>query len=115
MRFGDAVTDAERGVLDHVARAAAARRAHPALRRGARRPLVADRERFAFAKTYFGDAALVAIRRGGADAVFDLDVAPDLADGTVIRDALGSGLSATVEAGRVRFALPPLSSVILTP
>lgn len=128
MRFGDRVSAAERGLLEHVGRAAAARRAHPAIRRGVRRPLLAETERLAFLKTHFGDAALTALRRGGggggdgADAAaFDLEVGPDLADGTVLVDALGGAdaagapLRARVEGGRIRFTLPPLSSAILVP
>ena len=100
----------QKGVRKHFAAAAHLRSHHPALRYGNRRLLVADKNRYAFARRHFQDAALCAWNRGAEPAAFDLDVAPELADGNY-RDAF-SGKTVTVKSGKATFALDPSRSAI---
>ncbi len=114
MRFGDDVMAPERSVMDHVARLTAARRAHPALSRGPRRSLLVERDRYAYLRTWFGDASVSAWNRSNAPKTFTLDVAPDLTDGTVLRDVTGGAVEnrAVVSGGRLVFDAKPMSSVL---
>ena len=99
---------AQKSVRTQFSKAALARQAHPALRYGSRRALVAEGDRYAFVRRHLGDAVLCVWNRGKNPAEFDLDVAPELPDGDYI-DVLG-GMEIEVEDGEAEFDLPPLSS-----
>jgi hypothetical protein len=61
-------------------------------------------------------AAVVAFNTGDRPEALDVAAGPaGLADGVRLVDGLGSGVTATVEAGRLRFTMPPGSSVVLQP
>jgi glycosidase len=99
--------DAQKSVRENFIKDANLRRAHPALRYGNRRPLVAEGDRYAFVRRHLGDAVLCVWNRGENPAEFEIDVAPELPDGNYI-DALG-GMEIEVEDGEAEFDLPPLS------
>lgn len=102
------LNDAQKSVRTHFAKVAKLRHAHPALRYGSRRALIAEGDRYAFVRRHLGDAVLCAWNRGKTPAEFEVEAAPELPDGTYT-DAL-SGLEIEIEGGEVEFELPPLSS-----
>jgi len=110
MRWGGDVTTEENAVRDHVSKVARVRHDHPALRYGSRRALVSEHDRYAFVRAHLGDAVLAVWNRGGGEGGFDLQVGPELSDGTYT-DAL-SGEKITVRDGRTSFRLPPMKSAL---
>lgn len=105
------LTAPQRAVREHFQKAAAARKAHPALRYGSRRALLATENQYAFARRYFDDAVLCAWNRSEAPANLTLDVAPEFADGPVTD--LFSGRDYEIQSGKLRIELPPRSSAFL--
>jgi len=101
---------AQKSVRSHFRTVANFRTAHPALRYGSRRLLVADQDRYAFVRRHLDDAVLAVWNRGNAPATFEVNVAPEMADGTY-RDAL-SGRTIQVVSGRTAFSLTPASSAL---
>jgi glycosidase len=99
---------AQKSVRTHFAKVAKLRHAHPALRYGSRRALIAEGDRYAFVRRHLGDAVLCAWNRGKTPAEFEVEAAPELPDGAYT-DAL-SGLEIEIEGGEAEFELPPLSS-----
>lgn len=111
MMPSDAQLDAgQKSVRSHFSAAANFRAAHPALRYGSRRLLVADRDRYAFVRRHLDDVVLAAWNRGSTPARFEAGVAPEMADGTY-RDAL-SGQVIEVVSGRATFELAPARSAL---
>jgi glycosidase len=100
--------DAQKSVRENFIKVANLRRAHPALRYGNRRPLVAEGDRYAFVRRHLDDSVLCVWNRGKSEARFEVDVAPEMPDGTY-RDAL-SDLAIEVKNGKAYFNLPPLTS-----
>jgi len=100
----------------HVRTLLRLRQETPALRRGKTVNLhVADRS-WAYARVLEGRAVVVAINTDGAEATLDLPAAPlGLADGTRLRDRVGSLGEGTIEGGRLRLTLPPGSSGVFVP
>ncbi|HBW47966.1 TPA: hypothetical protein DEF17_08590, partial [bacterium] len=110
-RFGESVTAGEQKVMDFVSTLAKARRKHPALRYGARRALLVERDRYAFLKHYFGDAEVIAWNRSSTAEEMNLKVAPEIEDGTELIDILdNSHRSVRVENGAIKFTLEPMRS-----
>jgi len=93
------------------------RRATPALRRGETRNLLVADKTWVYARVLEGEKpAVVAFNTGERAEAVDVAGAPaGLADGARLADGLGSGVTATVEAGRLRLTLPPGTSVVLQP
>jgi glycosidase len=110
MRWDAEVTADEAGVREHFRKVAAVRNAHPALRYGSRRPLVAAGDRYAFVRAHLGDTVLAVWNRGPGVTEFNLEVAPEMADGTY-RDGI-SGEEIKVEGGRAVFKLPGMRSAL---
>jgi len=106
------LTSGETAVREHFSKAAAARRAHPALRYGSRRALVAEGDRYAFVRAHLGDSVLAVWNRGGSQSDFDLMVGPEMPDGSY-RDALSDRII-EVKDGRAKFKLAPMSSALFT-
>jgi glycosidase len=93
------------------------RRDTPALRRGATRNLhVADKS-WVYARVMDGAVpAIVAFNTGDKPETIDVAAAAaGLADDARVTDRLGSGLEASVTAGRLRLTLPPRTSAVLLP
>jgi glycosidase len=110
-------TPDEQAVFARVKALLQLRRQAPALRRGATRNLHVADKAWVYARVLDGSKpAVVAFNTG--DRSEDLDVAAGPAgrvDGARLADGLGSGVTATVEAGRLRLTMPPASSVVLQP
>ncbi|MFM8364195.1 MAG: alpha-amylase family glycosyl hydrolase [Verrucomicrobiota bacterium] len=102
------LNDAQKSVRTHFEKVAKLRRAHPALRYGNRRPLVAEGDRYAFIRRHLDDTVLCVWNRGKAEATFEVGVAPEMPDGTY-RDAL-SDRTIEVKNGKTNFQIPALSS-----
>lgn len=98
----------QKDVRAHFAQVATLRHAHPALRYGNRRPLIAEGDRYAFVRRHLDDAVLAVWNRGKSEAGFSMNVAPEMPDGTYT-DPLG-GHTITVKDGQTDFLLPSLSS-----
>jgi cyclomaltodextrinase len=94
-----------------------ARRAHPAMGRGGRLPLLADKEVLVFAKVSPEETVLVGVNLGSAPRALDLDVAGMsglLPKGTRLAPVVGgAGAEVAAETGRLRWSLPPLSTSIV--
>lgn len=103
--------DAQKSVRSHFEKLGQIRHAHPALRYGNRRPLIAEGDRYAFVRRHLDDAVLCVWNRGKTEATFHLEVAPELPDGTY-QDAL-SDLTLEVQNGKATLTLPPLTSAFL--
>ena len=109
----DQLTSEQRSVREYLSQVAALRSAHPALRYGSRRVLIADDTRYAFVRRHLGDRVLAVWNKGNADAEFDLEVGSELPDGTYT-EAL-SGRSIEVKSGRTKFPLGPMKSAFFVP
>ena len=102
----------QKSVRDHFQKVAKLRRAHPALRYGNRRPLVAAGDSFAFIRRHLDDAVLCVWNRAKSESTFEVQVAPEMPDGTY-KDAL-SGLKIEVKNGKANFKIPALTSAFFT-
>lgn len=100
----------QEAVRTHFSKVAAVRKAHPALRYGSRRPLVAEGDRYAFVRAHLGDAVLAVWNRGANQTEFALEPGPEMADGSY-EDAL-SGQVIEVKDGRSTFKLAPMKSAL---
>jgi glycosidase len=112
MRFGDEVSTAEAQVREHFSKLAHARRMHPSLYLGSRRALVADADRYAYARAYAEDRALVLFNRSDESVTFELELNPEIEAGELI-DVL-SGARLSVQNGVVRVTLDAMSSAVYT-
>ncbi|MCX6968850.1 MAG: alpha-amylase family glycosyl hydrolase [Verrucomicrobia bacterium] len=99
---------AQKSVREHFSKMTALRNAHPALRYGNRRLLVADSNRYAFVRRHFDDKVLAVWNCGIKAAEFNLQAGPELPDGNY-EDVL-SGKSLTVKSGTAKFTLPAMRS-----
>jgi glycosidase len=110
-------TPDEQAVFARVKALLQLRRQAPALRRGATRNLHVADKTWVYARVLDGSKpAVVAFNTGDRPEALDVAAGPaGLADGARLADGLGSGLSATVEAGRLKLTVPPGSSVVLLP
>ncbi len=113
MRFGADLNARESRLLAHVQAVGALRSTHAGLRRGARRSLHTDGDGYVYARGTGDAVALVALTRGGTARTVSVRVPAELgvADGTVLRDALG-GASVTVRDGSVEVPFRVRSSAI---
>lgn len=111
MRWDKGLTEEESSLREHLAKVAAARGRHPALRYGSRRALVAEGHRYAFVRAHLGDAVLAVWNRGEKQTEFSLRVAPEMADGDY-KDVF-SGQQIRVAGGRASFRLPSMTSALI--
>jgi glycosidase len=102
------LNDAQKSVREHFKKVAKLRQAHPALRYGNRRPLVAQGDRLAFVRRHLDDSVLCLWNRGKSEAAFELAVAPEMPDGSY-QDAL-TGRTIEVQNGQATATLPALNS-----
>jgi len=93
----------QKSVRDHFMKVAALRNSHPALRYGSRRAVAAEGNTYAFVRRHFDDTVLAVWNRDDQAAVYDLDVGPEMADGSY-RDALSKN-TLDVRNGKARFSL----------
>jgi len=111
MRFGGETTARERAVREHFARLAHARREHPALYMGSRRPLVAEGEHYAYVRAHRGDRAVVLFNRSESAHTFRLDVSPEIGSAT-LRDVVGER-SVRARGGRLTVTVPSREAAVL--
>jgi glycosidase len=106
----------EESVHAHVRALLRLRQSTAALRRGRTVNLhVADKS-WVYARVLEGQVALVGLNTGGAAETLDLSAESlGLADGTPLRDRVGSLGDTAVRAGRLRLSLPAGSSGVFTP
>jgi len=106
----------EASVHDHVRALLKLRQEIGALRRGRTVNLHVADKTWAYARVLDGQAAVVGINTGEKEQTLDLDALPvGLAEGTRLRDRIGSLGEAVVEGGRLRLVLPPGSSGVFVP
>lgn len=113
MRWGGEVTPAENSVREHFAKVASVRREHPALRYGSRRAVVAEGDRYGFVRAHLGDAVLAVWNRGKEESGFEVEVGPEMADGTYA-DAISGG-KIEVREGKAAFRLGAMKSALYVP
>ncbi len=111
MRFGEALSDGERDVLENWKAAAAVRHAHPALRHGSRRTILAERDRYAFVRAHLCDRIVAAFNRGSAPTEMTLSVAPEMVDGYYVD--LMSGATVRVSGGQMTLTLGAHSAALV--
>ena len=94
------------------------RREHPALTRGGRRPLLADREVLVMAKVAPEETVLVGVNLSGAPRKVELDVAGLLglpsSGGAKPQPLLGDAPASLSETGRLEWTLPPRGTWMLS-
>ena len=112
MRFGDQVNERERQVLDGMRKLGAIRRAHPSLRHGSRRTLIADANSYGFVRAYLDDRLVFVVNRSEAPTELKLTVAPEMSDGDYV-DALG-GTKASVVNGDLELEVPARRAMFIT-
>ncbi|HEX2223618.1 MAG TPA: alpha-amylase family glycosyl hydrolase, partial [Thermoanaerobaculia bacterium] len=101
----------DRGLGDAVRAILKARAAHPALTRGGRLPLLADKDSMVFAKVAPEETALVAVNLSNAPRTLDLDVSGLVPKGAKLTPVIGTAAAETAaDTGRLRWVLPPLST-----
>ena len=108
MRFGDQVSAPERKVLKNFEVLGRIRRAHPALRYGSRRTLVAEAEILGFVRAHLNDRLLCVFNRSGATMKRELAVGPELPDGAYV-DTI-SGAKTRAQGGRMSVEVSPKSA-----
>lgn len=115
-RGDTALTGEEAATLAFVKKLGTARKAVPALRRGAYQHVFATEEAMVFARQDGASVALVALNRTGVaqSIIAPLPVTLGLADGTTLKDKLG-GPSVVVTSGALTFTLGARASAIYTP
>lgn len=106
MRFGADLNAREQRLLAHVRAVGRLRGTHRGLQRGARRSLHTDGDGYVYARGTGADVAIVALNRGTTARAVSVRLPAELgvADGTVLRDALG-GSSVTVTGGAIEVPL----------
>ena len=103
----------QKSVRDYFSKMAALRSAHPSLRYGNRRLLVADDSRYAFVRRHFDDKVLAVWNKGKGTAGFDLTAGPELPDGH-FSDAL-TGQTIEVKSGKAKFSLDAMRAAFFIP
>ncbi|MDO9022575.1 MAG: alpha-amylase family glycosyl hydrolase [Deltaproteobacteria bacterium] len=106
MRFGADLNPREQRLLAHVRAVGRLRGTHRGLQRGARRSLHTDGDGYVYARGVGAEVAIVALNRGTTSRAVSVRLPAELgvADGTVLRDALGDG-SVTVTGGAIEVPL----------
>src|SRR3712207_5571663 len=112
MRFGAQVNENERRVFEWMKKLGAIRKAHPALRHGSRRTLIADANSYAFLRAQLNDRLAFVVNRGEAPVHLKLNVAPEMRDGGYT-DAL-SGTKVKVANGELAVEVPPRAAMFIT-
>jgi glycosidase len=94
------------------------RRAHPALSRGGRIPLLADRDQLVMAKVAPGETILVGVNLASEAKDVTVDLAgllpPGAAGTAAVQPLVGSAPASVTEAGQLKWHLPPLSTVLVS-
>lgn len=101
-------------LLGHIQKILQLRREHPALTRGGRLPLLADRDALVMAKVAPEEMVLVGVNLSGVPRKVDLDMAGLLPAGAKPQPLLGDAPAVLSEAGRLEWTLPPRGTWMLS-
>jgi glycosidase len=107
-------TEQQRVTFENLKRMLALRKAHPALRAGTTRVLVARGPILAYLREAEGERAVVAFNSSDVEVPVEVDLAGVLPDGATLADALSSNMVPT-RGGKATFRLGPQSAVVLFP
>ncbi len=108
-------TAEEQDVFEHIKKTLQLRAELEPLRRGKTLHLAIGDQTYAFARYTDRKTVIVAFNNGAAPAQIEAVIprALRLADGTVLRNRLGSGAEVRVENSKLRFTMAPRAAVIL--
>lgn len=104
----------DQALLGRIRKVLQLRREHPALTRGGRLPLLADRDALVMAKVAAEETVLVGVNLSGAPRKVELDVAGLLPAGAKPQPLLGDGPASLSESGRLEWTLPPRGTWLLS-
>lgn len=104
----------DQALLGRIRKILQLRREHPALTRGGRLPLLADRDALVMAKVAPDETVLVGVNLSGAPRKVALDVAGLLSAGAQPQPLLGDAPAVLSEGGRIEWTLPPRATSILS-
>jgi glycosidase len=106
----------DEALIARVTKVLEVRRAHSSLSRGGRLPIRAEKELLLMAKRDATETTLVGVNLGKEAREVEVDLAGLVADGAVLKSALGESTFAPVpESRKIRWRLPALSTSILAP
>lgn len=100
-------------LMGQVRKALEARRAHPALSRGGRTPLLADRDLLVMAKATPEETVLVGVNLASEPKEISVDASRLLPKGAALVPLLGDAPATLSETGQVKWRLPALSTVMV--
>lgn len=108
-------TPEENDVFEHVKKALRLRAELEPLRRGGLMHLAITDQTYTFARFTASKTVIVAFNNSSQPETIDAPVPRSLklADGTVLKNVLGSGAEVRIENGRIRFTMSPRAAVIL--
>jgi glycosidase len=112
MRFNSDLSPGEKSVLANFKKLTHIRRGHPALRYGSRRVVDLEKDAYAFVRAHLEDRVVCVFNRGAEDRSFELEVAPELADGDYTN--LLDGASLQVMDGKLKLPLKAKTAAIIT-
>lgn len=104
----------DQALMGRVRQALQLRRGHPALTRGGRLPLVADKDVLVMAKVTPEETVLVGVNLSGAPREVEIDLGALLPAGGKLTPLLGEApAERSGEGGRLKWRLPPLATSML--
>lgn len=104
----------DQALLERIRKVLQLRREHPALTRGGRLPLLADRDALVMAKVAPEETLLVGVNLSGAPRKVELDVAGLVSAGAKPQPLLGDAPAVLSEGGRLEWTLPPRGTWLLS-
>ena len=104
----------DQALVGRIQRILELRREHPALTRGGRLPLLADRDALVMAKVVPEETVLVGVNLSGAPRKVALDVAGLLPPGAKPQPLLGDAPAVLSEGGHLEWTLPPRGTWMLS-
>lgn len=103
----------DQALMGRVRQVLQLRREHPALTRGGRLPLAADKDVLVMAKVAPEETVLVGVNLSGAPREVELDLGSLLPAGAKLTPLLGGAAEASEAGGRLKWRLPPLATSML--
>lgn len=106
MRFGEQLSEQEKETLAYVSKLLQIRRNCTALRRGAREPLLVNKDVYAYRKVYFDSCAIVVLNKASESKTISIPV-----EGKLWKDAMSSKLL-EAKNGKISVPIEPLKGKI---